>query len=68
MIRVYSVNTNQLVFSSSVTGGNGQGEIDLWDGANVEDGYFVVAVEAMTMDGRALSEGKVVWLNRKGMN
>lgn len=60
LLRVYSMKSNQLVFSTN------SGEP--WTGANCEDGMYLVAVEAMTADGRLVSEGKVVWLNRTGMN
>ncbi|MFN3874321.1 MAG: gliding motility-associated C-terminal domain-containing protein, partial [Flavobacteriales bacterium] len=60
MMRVYSIKTNQLVFATN------SGEP--WTGANCEDGMYLVAVEAMTTDGRILAEGKVVYLNRSGTN
>lgn len=60
LLRVYSMKSNQLVFSTN------SGEP--WTGANCEDGWYMVAVEAMTTDGRLVSEGKAVWLNRTGMN
>jgi len=60
MVRVYSLKNNQLVFSSSGSA--------LWTGADCEDGMYLVAVEAVTLDGRSLTEGKVVWLNRNSMN
>ncbi|MEO8591263.1 MAG: gliding motility-associated C-terminal domain-containing protein [Flavobacteriales bacterium] len=60
MVRVYSLKNNQLVFS-----GNGS---ESWTGANCEDGMYMVAVEAETPDGRMVTEGKVVWLNRNSMN
>ncbi len=60
LLRVYSMKSNQLVFSTN------SGEP--WTGANCEDGMYLVAVEAMAADGRLVSEGKVVWLNRAGMN
>ncbi len=60
LLRVYSLKSNQLVFSTN----NGEP----WSGANCEDGMYLVALEAMTTDGRVVSEGKVVWLNRSGMN
>ena len=60
LLRVYSMKSNQLVFSTN------SGEP--WTGANCEDGWYMVAVEAMTTDGRMVSEGKAVWLNRTGMN
>lgn len=60
LLRVYSMKSNQLVFSTN------SGEP--WTGANCEDGMYLVAVEAIAADGRLVSEGKVVWLNRAGMN
>ncbi|MBK7946128.1 MAG: gliding motility-associated C-terminal domain-containing protein [Flavobacteriales bacterium] len=61
MVRVYSMKSNQLVFStSSLT--------DYWTGTGCEDGMYLVAVEAITLEGRVVSEGRVVWLNRTGMN
>lgn len=60
LLRVYSMKSNQLVFSTN------SGEP--WTGSNCEDGWYMVAVEAMTIDGRLVSEGKAVWLNRTGMN
>ncbi len=68
LIRVYSIQTNQLVFSGNMGGGTGSGEIVLWDGANCADGMYMVAVEATTLDGQVISDGKVVWLNRTPMN
>ncbi|MCB0763494.1 MAG: gliding motility-associated C-terminal domain-containing protein [Flavobacteriales bacterium] len=56
MLRVFSVKGDQLVFSTN-TG-------EKWTGANCEDGYYLVAVEALTHDGRTVTEGKVVWLAR----
>lgn len=54
--RVYAVSNNQLVFSSDNNAP--------WTGENQPDGYYLVAVEAVTPDGRLVAEGKVVWLNR----
>lgn len=54
-IRVFSVHNNQLVFSSD----HGAP----WDGANCTTGHYVVAVEAITDDGRLVTQGKVVYLN-----
>lgn len=61
LVRVYSMKTNQLVYSSA-------GLDEEWTGANCEDGMYMVAVEAITLDGRVVSEGRVVWLNRNSMN
>lgn len=60
MIRVYSLKSNTLVFSTN----NGEA----WTGANCEDGMYMVAAEARAADGRTVSEGKVVWLNRNPIN
>lgn len=60
MMRVYSIKTNQLVFATN------SGEP--WNGANCEDGMYLVAVEAITSDGRTVAEGKVVYLNRNSTN
>jgi hypothetical protein len=60
LVRVYSINTNQLVFSSNSS--------EPWSGQGCEDGMYLVAVELITLEGRSVTEGKVVWLNRKGMN
>jgi len=60
LFRVYSMKTNQLVFSTN-TG-------EKWTGSQCEDGYYLVAVEAVTTDGRLVTEGKVVWLNRTRLN
>jgi len=56
MIRVYSVQNNQLVFSTDSN--------EPWTGANCIEGYYLVAVEAVAEDGRLVTQGKVVWLNR----
>lgn len=60
LVKVFAMKNNQLVFSTS----NGEA----WTGANCEDGMYLVAVEALTPDGRSVTEGKVVWLNRTPMN
>lgn len=60
MIRVYSMKNDQLVFSTN------SGEA--WTGDKCEDGMYMVAVEAITDDGRTMSEGKVVWLTRVRLN
>lgn len=61
LVRVYSMKTNQLVFSTNNLN-------DEWTGVNCEDGYYLVAVELTTMDERVVSKGQVVWLNRNSMN
>lgn len=60
MVRVYSMKSNQLVFSTN----NGEA----WTGDTCEDGMYMVAVEAVTDDGRTMTEGKVVWLTRVRLN
>ena len=60
LVRVYSLKNNQLVFSADGS--------EPWTGANCEEGMYMVAVEAVTPDGRMVTEGKVVWLNRTSMN
>ncbi len=60
MMRVYSIKTNQLVFATDSS--------EPWTGANCEDGMYLVAVEAMTTEGRMVAEGKVVYLNRTSTN
>ncbi|MFN6176391.1 MAG: gliding motility-associated C-terminal domain-containing protein [Flavobacteriales bacterium] len=60
LVKVFAMKNNQLVFSTH------SGEA--WTGANCEDGMYLVAVEALTPDGRSVTEGKVVWLNRTPMN
>jgi hypothetical protein len=60
LVKIFSVRTNQLVFQTTSN--------EAWTGANCEDGYYVVAVEALTPDGRMVTAGKVVWLNRQGHN
>ncbi|MBP8876481.1 MAG: gliding motility-associated C-terminal domain-containing protein [Flavobacteriales bacterium] len=60
LFRVYSVNDNRLVFSTNMN--------EWWTGENCPDGYYLVAVEAIAPDGRLITEGKVVWLNRSPMN
>lgn len=59
-VRVYSLKTNALVFSTN------SGEP--WTGDGCEDGMYMVAVEAHTPEGRTTTEGKVVWLNRNRIN
>lgn len=60
LVKVFAMKNNQLVFSTN-TG-------EAWTGVNCEEGMYLVAVEALTSDGRAVTEGKVVWLNRTPMN
>ena len=60
LFRVYSMKTNQLVFSTN-TG-------EKWTGSQCEDGYYLVAIEAITNDARLVTEAKVVWLNRNRLN
>jgi hypothetical protein len=55
-MRVYAIRTNELVFATN------SGEP--WNGAGSPDGHYVVAVEAVTTDGRIITESKVVWLAR----
>lgn len=59
-MRVFSVKSNQLVFSTNTN--------EPWTGANCEDGYYMVAVEATAPDGRMVTGTKVVWLNRNSTN
>jgi gliding motility-associated-like protein len=54
LVKVFAMKNNQLVFSTH-TG-------EAWTGVNCEEGMYLVAVEALTSDGRAVTEGKVVWL------
>lgn len=60
IIRVYSVQDNKLVFSTDNN--------EPWTGANCAEGYYLLAVEAITEDGRLVTQGRVVWLNRSPMN
>jgi len=55
-VRVFSVRTNQLVFTSD--------DNEPWDGGNCEDGYYVVAAEAITDDQRPVAKSQVVLLDR----
>ena len=55
-VRVHSIRTNQQVFATNAG--------EEWDGTNCADGHYVVAVEAITHDGRVLTQSKVVWLYR----
>lgn len=61
LVRVYSMKNNQLVFSSTSID-------DEWQGLNCDDGMYLVAVEAISLDGRVVADGKVVWLNRSSTN
>lgn len=56
MMRVYDVRNDRLVFNTTTN--------EPWSGDGCLDGYYLVAVEAMTPDGRLVTQGKVVWLNR----
>jgi hypothetical protein len=56
MTRVYNVRNNQLVFSTDSN--------QPWTGDNCLDGYYLVAVEAITHEGQLVTQGEVVWLNR----
>lgn len=60
LVKVFAMKNNQLVFSTNVG--------EAWSGVNCDEGMYLVAVEALTSDGRAVTEGKVVWLNRTPMN
>lgn len=60
IIKVFSVKNNQLVFSTNTN--------EPWTGDNCEDGYYLLAVEAMTYEGRLVTKGQVVWLNRTPQN
>ena len=61
LVRVYSMKNNQLVFSSASVD-------DEWQGLNCDDGIYLVAVEAITLGGHVVADGKVVWLNRGSTN
>ena len=56
LTRVFEVRSNQMVFSTDNN--------EPWTGANCPDGYYLVAVEAITMDGQLVTQGKAVWLTR----
>jgi hypothetical protein len=60
VLRVYSMKSDRLVFSTN--GG------EPWTGEGCEAGMYMVAVEAVTKDGKIISQGKVVWLTRDGTN
>lgn len=60
MVRIFSVKENVQVFSTD----NGT----VWTGDNCSDGYYLVAVEAITKDGRSKTGSTMVWLNRNRLN
>lgn len=60
MLRVYDVRNNRLVFSTNTN--------EPWTGDGCLDGYYLVAVEAVTPEGRLVTQGKVVWLNRNAVH
>ncbi|MCB0769174.1 MAG: gliding motility-associated C-terminal domain-containing protein, partial [Flavobacteriales bacterium] len=60
VLRVYSMKNDRLVFSTNAGAP--------WTGEGCEDGMYMVAVEAVTKDGKIISQGKVVWLTRNGTN
>ena len=60
MLRVYAMQSDRLVFSTELG--------EPWTGTGCDDGMYLVAVEAITKDGRTATEGMVVWLNRNPMN
>lgn len=60
MVRIFSVKENVQVFSTD----NGS----VWNGDNCSDGYYLVAVEAITKDGRSKTGSTMVWLNRNRLN
>lgn len=55
--RVFAVRTDRLVFRADHN--------EPWTGEGCQDGYYVVAVEAVDHDGRLVTQGKVVWLTRE---
>ncbi len=57
MIRIYSLQNNSLVFSTDTN--------EEWDGGTFQKGYYLVAIEAITDDGRLVTKGKAVWLNNE---
>ena len=60
MMRVYDVRSDRLVFSTNTN--------QPWTGDGCMDGYYLVAVEAVTSEGELVTQGKVVWLNRNTMH
>lgn len=60
MLRVYDVRNDRLVFSTNMN--------EPWTGEGCMDGYYLVAVEAMTTTGELVTQGKVVWLTRNTMH
>lgn len=60
MMRVYDVRSDRLVFSTNTN--------EPWTGDGCMDGYYLVAVEAVTSEGELVTKGKVVWLNRNTMH
>lgn len=60
LMRVYDVRNDRLVFSTNTN--------EPWTGAGCLDGYYLVAVEALTPEGELVTQGKVVWLNRNTMH
>lgn len=60
LMRVYSVKDNRLVFSTNMN--------EPWTGSGCDEGYYLVAVEAIAPDKRLVTEGKVVFLNRSHVN
>lgn len=60
MMRVYDVRNDRLVFSTNTN--------EPWTGDGCLDGYYLVAVEAVTSEGELVTQGKVVWLNRNTMH
>ena len=58
-VRIISLQTNDVVFSIDTE------EEWEWDGRNCLPGHYLVAVEAITEDGRLVTKGKAVWLNRE---
>jgi hypothetical protein len=57
MLRIYDVRNSRLVFSTNNN--------EPWTGDGYPDGYYMVAVEALTPDGRLVTQGKAIWLNRE---
>lgn len=55
--RVFAVRNDRLVFRTD--------QNEPWTGEGCQDGYYVVAVEAIGHDGQLVTQGKVVWLTRE---